>query len=128
MPITMTLIAIVGLIYLGFGINVGIVRAQTSTLLGPGEDPRLMRAIRAHGNLAEWAPIAIFLIAALEYSAAPTTMVAGLATAYAVARLLHGLGLINEYGRPHPLRAIGAFTNVIVVACGSVYLLWHLWV
>ncbi|MBO6504977.1 MAG: MAPEG family protein [Kordiimonadaceae bacterium] len=127
MLITTTLIAAIGVIYLGFGINVGIVRARTQTLLGPGDDPRLMRAIRAHGNLAEWAPIAILLIAALENSAAPTTMVTGLASAYAAARLLHGIGLINEYGKPHPLRAIGAFTNVIVVAWGSVYLLWHLW-
>ena len=127
MLVTMTLIAAIGVIYLGFGINVGVVRARTQTLLGPGDDPRLMRAIRAHGNLAEWAPIAILLIAALEYAAAPTTMVMGLASAYAAARVLHGIGLINEYGKPHPLRAIGAFTNVIVVAWGSVYLLWHLW-
>lgn len=127
MLITMTLIAAIGVIYLGFGINVGVVRARTNTLLGPGDDPRLMRAIRAHGNLAEWAPIAIFLVAALEYSGSPTQMVAGLAGAYAFARVLHGIGLINEFGKPHPLRAIGAFTNVLVVAWGSVYLLWHLW-
>ena len=127
MHITITLIAALGLIYLAFGINVGIVRAKTNTLLGPGDDPHLMRAIRAHGNLAEWAPIALFLIAALEYSSAPTQMVAGLAGAYGTARVLHGIGLINEFGKPHPLRAIGAFTNVIVVAWCSLYLLWLLW-
>lgn len=123
MPITLTLVAFIGLLYLAFGVNVGIVRARTKTLLGPGDDPKLMRAIRAHGNLAEWAPIAILLIAAMEYSEAPTVMVAGLAGAYAFARICHGIGLIREYGPPHPLRAVGAFTNILVVTWGSVYVL-----
>ena len=123
MPVTLTLIGFIGLTYLAFGINVGIVRARTKTLLGPGEDPRLMRAIRAHGNLAEWAPVAVLLIAGMEYIGASETLLASLAGAYAFARICHGIGLIREYGNPHPLRAIGAFINVVVVGWGSVYLL-----
>lgn len=123
MPITLTLVALLGFLYLTFGIYVGIVRARTKTLLGPGEDPQLMRAIRAHGNLAEWAPIAVLLIAGMEYTGAGRGMLMGLAGAYAIARLCHGIGLIREDGKPHPLRAVGAFTNIAVVLWGSVYLI-----
>lgn len=123
MPITFSLLAGIGLLYLAFGLNVGIVRARTKTLLGPGDDPRLMRAIRAHGNLAEWAPLAMMLVAAMEYAGAATVMVSALAAAYLAARICHGIGLLREYGKPHPLRAIGAFTNILVVAWGSIYLL-----
>lgn len=125
MPITLTLVALLGFLYLTFGIYVGVVRARTNTLLGPGEDPRLMRAIRAHGNLAEWAPIAVLLIAGMEYAGAGYGMLAGLAGAYALARLCHGIGLIREDEKPHPLRAVGAFTNIVVVLWGSVYLIWN---
>lgn len=123
MPVTITFIGLIGLVYLAFGINVGVVRARTKTLLGPGDDPRLMRAIRAHGNLAEWAPVAILLIGGMEYVGASETLLISLAGAYVFARVCHGIGLVREYGNPHPLRAVGAFINIVVVSWGSVYLL-----
>lgn len=121
MPISFSLLAAIGLVYIAFGINVGVKRSKTKTNIGPGDDRTLMLAIRAHGNLAEWAPVAVMLIAAMEYLGASTGMLTALAGGYLLARILHSAGILMESEKPHPFRVVGALGNVITVLWGSIY-------
>ena len=69
----------------------------------------LTKAIRAHGNAAEYIPL---FVAGLLYlnSVAPSHFVVGLAVATVVCRLMHAAGilLVPAVSEPHPLRFVGA--------------------
>ncbi|RYE02708.1 MAG: glutathione S-transferase [Sphingomonadales bacterium] len=82
---------------------------------GLGDDPALTSASRAHGNLAENAPIALILIALLEYSGAAREILAYAAAAFVAARLLHAIGLYMPSKGPPPLpRAIGVIATLAI--------------
>ena len=66
--------------------------------LGDGDDEALRRASRAFGNLVEYAPIMLVLLACLELNAAPWWLAAALAVPFLVGRILHPLGLIGTAG------------------------------
>jgi len=121
MPISLTLLAAVGILYIVFGTIVGAARGKTKTNIGLGDDKRLLLANRAHGNLTEWAPMALMLIAAMEYLGASTAMLTSLAVGYFITRILHSVGILKESEKPHPFRVIGAVGNLIVIAWGSIY-------
>lgn len=122
MPISLTLLAAVGILYIVFGMIVGMARGKSQTSIGLGDDPKLLLASRAHGNLTEWAPIPLMLIAGMEYLDAPITMLASLAIGYFIARVLQSVGILMEGEKPHPFRVIGAIGNLVVILWGSVYL------
>lgn len=121
MPITLTLLAGIGLLYIAFGMLAGKTRGATKTSLGAGTDPQMIKAFRAHGNLIEWAPIAIMLIGGMEYLGAPSLLVGSLAGVYFVARALHSTGIYIEGDKPNILRPIGALAGTFVIAWGVVY-------
>jgi len=121
MPISLTLLAAVGILYIIFGAIVGATRGKTKTNIGLGDDKRLLLANRAHGNLTEWAPMPLMLIAAMEYLSASTVMLTSLAVGYFIARVLHSVGILKDSEKPHPFRVIGAVGNLITIVWGSVY-------
>jgi len=121
MPISLTLLAAVGILYIIFGAIVGITRGKTKTNIGLGDDERMLLANRAHANMAEWAPIPIMLIAGMEYLDAPNTMLTSLAGGYLVTRAMHSVGILKGGEKPHPFRVIGAIGNMITIVWGSIY-------
>ena len=121
MTISLTLLAGIGLLYIVFGVLSGSRRGKTKTSLGAGTDPEMVKAFRSHGNLTEWAPIAVMLIAGMEYLGASTTLVASLAGAYFISRTLHSAGIFLEGEKPNKLRAIGALGGTVVIAWATVY-------
>jgi hypothetical protein len=90
-------------------------RFRTRLPFGTGEDRRLTAASRAHGNLAENAPITLILIGLLEINGADRQTLAITAAAFVAARLLHAIGLYLQTGGPPPApRAIGVVVTLIV--------------
>ena len=55
------------------------------------DEEMLQRAIRAHGNLTEYAPMMLILIYLLEQSSAESSMLHALGLAFLVGRLMHGI-------------------------------------
>ena len=53
----------------------------------------LLRAIRAHANLTEYAPIALILLTCLELNRAPLWLTSILAGIFVIGRLLHSVGM-----------------------------------
>ena len=104
--------AILVILYFVLALNVSLTRRRTKTGIGGGEDPAgpMNKAVRAHGNAAEYVPIfvALFLYFLLTDAGGWIAWVAIVVTA---CRVLHALGMLmtESFNRPpHPLRAIGA--------------------
>ena len=87
--------SILALMFIKLSFNVIGFRRKNKIALGAGGVDELERAIRAHGNFAEYVPFGLFLIGALELNGAPLELVAILGALLVVGRYFHAKG-INE--------------------------------
>ena len=62
---------IFALIYIFLGMRASRLRTGANTMIGHGNDPRLERAIRAHGNFGEYVPFILLMLGFAEFPAAP---------------------------------------------------------
>lgn len=99
------------ILYFALALNVSRMRGKTKTGIGTGEDPSgpLNKAVRAHGNAAEYIPIfvALFLYALMSGMGGWIEWVAVIVT---VCRVLQAMGMLMTKtfnAPPHPLRGIG---------------------
>ncbi|HKU08828.1 MAG TPA: MAPEG family protein [Bradyrhizobium sp.] len=118
MNVAIVCTALLGLLLFGLGLNVSLQRRQNRRGVGHEANPvdPLHRAVRAHGNTAEYAPF--FAVLFLWYATKPVpvwilvTIVLATVARYALAgALLFGPTL----NRPNPARMFGALFTYI---CG----------
>lgn len=110
---------ILGLLTAVLGLKVARLRGAKRVSLGDGGDKELQTAMRAHGNLIEWAPICLLLIW-LTHGPYGDRSVAILAVALTVARFLHAGGLLGLVPNG---RVLGAVASVFVLVAASVELI-----
>lgn len=89
-------------------LSIGVIRLrrQHKVGLGSGGVDDLERAIRAQGNFAEYVPIALILMACLEFNGAPVWLVAILGVGLVIGRVVHAIG-INQPPPHFSKRIIG---------------------
>ena len=98
--------AILVILYFALSVHVSMTRGRTKTGIGTGNDPSgpLSKAVRAHGNAAEYVPIfvALFLYFLVSGASGWITWVVVIVT---ISRVLHAMGMLmtaNFNGPPHP--------------------------
>jgi len=110
--------ALLGLLLFGLGLYVSILRGRTNRSIGCDTGPKdpLHRAVRAHGNTAEYAPFLGLLFLWFAMHPAPTWVAAVIVIATA-ARFLIVAGLLwgPTLDRPNAMRFSGALLTYI---CG----------
>lgn len=84
--------ALIGLLFLGLSINVIRQRFAHKVSVGDGGEKSLIKAMRAHANCAEYAPLTLLLIAMAELQGAPGWLIHTLALALLTGRLAHAVG------------------------------------
>jgi len=114
--------ALVTLHYLVLTFRTIVLRGRLRVALGDGNDKALQRAIRAHANLAEYAPLALLLLYMVEVAGARPATVHALGAALLLGRLLHALG-ISRVREPLPLRMAGMVLTTGCLIVSSVILL-----
>lgn len=118
--------SLLALVHVRLSMRVIAARRGARVALGDGGDPALTRAIRAHGNFAEYAPLFLILIGAAELNGAHWAALHALGLALLAGRLLHARGLSRE---PEDLRLrvrgmqltlygliAAAFVNLLMIA------------
>lgn len=105
-----TTAAMAALIFV-LGFLVSIRRTQTDIITGLENDPtsKLNKAVRAHGNAAEYVPVLAVLTIYLGLQG-PVMWAEWAMIVAAVSRYLVAIGFLvcTTLARPHPLKAIGA--------------------
>ena len=91
--VTATTASVLGLLLAKLSLNVIGQRRKLSVGMGDGGHEALTRAIRAQANLAEYAPIALILLACLELNEGPMWLTVTLASLLVLGRLLHPVGI-----------------------------------
>ena len=94
MLITMAVFAsILALMFIKLSLNVIGFRRKNKVSIGAGGVDELERAMRAHGNFAEYVPLGLFLMGALELNGAPSVLVALLGSLLVIGRYFHAKGI-----------------------------------
>ncbi len=102
------------------GINISLRRMVQKVYVGAQLDKSWQMRIRAHGNAAEWIPLGIVLLLALELSGAPSLPLHVLGGAFFVARLLHATGFLTGL----PLSVAGASLTYTALSAMSGYAIY----
>ena len=84
---------IFALIYVFLGMRTSRLRTRANTMIGPGNDPGLVRAIRAHGNFAEYVPFILLLLGFVEMQHYSRYLLHALCLALLLGRLVHAYGI-----------------------------------
>ena len=89
---------LLSLMFLWLSYRITVIRRSGGTSLGYGDDDRLLRAVRVHGNFAEYVPFALVLLGLAELSGAHWAGVHALGLSLLAGRLLHAYGLSVKAG------------------------------
>lgn len=105
------------LLYFVLALNVSMTRKRTKTGIGPGSDPSgpMSKAMRAHGNAAEYIPLFVALFLYFLMSGAGGWIL-WVVIGVTVSRFLHAIGMLvtpSFNAPPHALRALGALGTYI---------------
>ena len=109
---------LLGLLLIGLAFNVSRYRVGLGIASGDGDHPGLRRAVRAHGNLTENAPIGLILLAAVEAQAFSEVIIHVLGSVLVIGRVLHAFGLARHDGRSVG-RALGISLTWLMILAAS---------
>ena len=115
---------LLGLLYLVLCWLVVAKRRDTRVGLGIGEDATLERAVREHGNFAEYAPLFLVLLLLAELNGGALVLLHGLGAAFVLARIGHAFGLARSGGAT-PGRFYGTLVTwiaLLLVALANIWL------
>ncbi len=109
-----------GVLLVAFAAYISRLRGQLQVGLGDGGAKILQRAVRVHGNFAEFVPLALLLMLAAELQGAPPIVLHALGISLVAARIAHAVGVYKSSGTS-PGRFLGtALTWTMILANGGV--------
>ena len=109
---------LIGVLAVLLTLNVGRMRTTKKISLGDGGDPEMTAAIRAHGNLLEFAPLCLLIIWLLHGPYGHRT-IAVMGIILLAVRVLHAGGILGLI----PLgRVLGATGTTILLTVASIML------
>jgi uncharacterized membrane protein YecN with MAPEG domain len=119
-------VALLILIGLVLAARVVAVRRSDRIGIGSGDNRRLERRIRCHGNYSEYAPLLIAILILLPLLGAKAWMVHLAGVAAVTGRILHPIGLSQTAGTSFG-RMAGMILTFAVMILGSLALLVLAW-
>ncbi len=118
MPVFFVCAGLLGLLAVALTINIGLLRGRKRINLGDGGDAEMQAAVRAHGNLIEFAPLTLLIIyMASDFYSFRT--VAILSVVFLVARVLHAGGMLGLIPKG---RLVGALASTLTLGVASILL------
>jgi len=112
-------------LYVRLTLGVVKIRRREKVSLGDAGNEELLKAMRAQGNLTEWAPIALILLTVLELNSAPIWVCAVPAVAFVLGRFLHPQGIVSSGSEQFKKRVLGMQLSIYsVIALGAINVLW----
>lgn len=110
--------AILAVMFVVLTIRVVKNRYRAKASLGDGGDEGLTRAIRVHGNFAEFVPFCLLLIALAEMNGSPSWSIHALGVVLVAARLCHAIALTTTN---FTLRRIGVMGTFLVLLGAAIH-------
>lgn len=115
---------ILGFIYIALSWNIIMKRREFKVGIGDGGNQILKKAIRAHGNFAEYVPLILIMMILVEYTTANTVMMHALGVILVIARLLQAIGLLKTEVVSIE-RVVGTLTTFAIMAVLALMLIYQ---
>ena len=121
LPVTAMVAAGSAILLLILAIDTIRNRLRTKVAFGDGGDARLTSASRAHGNLAEHAPIVLIMLGLLEYNNADHAVLWWIGVVFLAGRVAHAVGLYTPSAPgkspiPRQIGVVATFGTIAVLA------------
>lgn len=110
---TLSLAAAAAVLAFWLAFRAGKVRFAAGVWHGDGENPLLLRRMRAQANYVENTPFVLILVAAIELSGKGGQWLAYVGALYLAARIAHAFGM--DKPAKSPLRAIGFIVTALTL-------------
>lgn len=98
------------------------MRGQEKIGIGDGNNLRLRRAIRVHGNFAEYVPLALILVMFVDLQQFAAVIVHALCVVLIVGRVCHAYGVSQEE-EDYRFRLIGMILTFATIATSALLLI-----
>jgi len=116
--------ALLALLFVALSIRTLRLRRGLKVAIGDGGHPLMLRAIRTHGNFAEYVPLGLLLLAACEQLRAPVVLLHGLGILLLVGRLIHAFGVSKE-AEVFAFRVTGMALTFTCYLVAAAFILWQ---
>lgn len=123
MTITMIAAGILGILLLVLSVRVTAVRRTQGVSLGDAGNADLLARMRAQANLAEYAPMGLFLLFLAEQASGGVWFIGALAALLVVGRILHPIGMALP--APNAWRVAGIVGTWTAIALLAALVLFH---
>lgn len=114
--------AVFAVMYVGLAGLVIRQRFKTRVGLGDGQQPDLVKAVRIHGNFAEYVPLLLLLLLILEVQGAALWQLHLIGGLTLVGRVSHAIGLTKSSGTSLP-RMIGMICTFSALLSAAAFIL-----
>jgi len=121
--ITLFYASLLGLLFIYLSYMVVSFRRRERVDIGMGESQGMARSVRAQANFAEYVPLALLLMLALENMPAPGILVHLVGTLLLAGRILHAQGFPHKVG-PSPGRIWGTamtWAAIVIASLAGIY-------
>lgn len=122
LPITSLFAGLLTLLLLVLSIRIIRLRWRDKVGIGTGESLDLKVAVRIHGNFIEYVPLALILLALLEWQGLSALWLYGLGGLLFVARVNHAIGLTKTAG-VSIYRTIGVLGTFLMLLIAAIHLI-----
>lgn len=128
LPVTAFVAAICAIMLVVTAIDTIGTRLRLKVAFGDGGETKLIAASRAHGNLAEHAPIVILLLGLLEMAKANHMGLMGIGALFLAGRVAHifGMHAVHVPGKAPVPRQIGVVLTLVAIIALSGWTLFLL--
>ena len=120
--ITATYAAIVAMLFIAMSFYVIVTRAKTDFLVGDGDNARMLVAMRRHGNMAEYVPLALLMMGLAEMTGLGATWLHVCGIALIAGRMIHPFG-VKEENSPLVPRVVGVLATMAAIVIPVVSIL-----
>ncbi|PFG10908.1 MULTISPECIES: MAPEG family protein [unclassified Marinobacter] len=122
-PITGVFAAVIGILLLFLSAVVVKYRIKYGKDMGITDDRDFEAAVRAHGNLVEYAPLTLLMLGIAELNGVSNGFIYWIGMAFVLGRILHAWGMFQGQGGPHKARMVGILLTWISILMIAVLLL-----
>ncbi|MBS3804683.1 MAG: MAPEG family protein [Oleiphilaceae bacterium] len=124
-PMSAVFASVIAVLMVFLAYRVSTFRLKYRQGLGHNEDPDFEAAVRAHGNLVEYAPLALILLVVGELNGVNIKTVYWVGLVFVVSRLLHAWGMTQGRGGPHKARLVGTLLSWLSILVMAVLVVWN---
>jgi len=116
--------SLLALLFIGLSINIIRLRLQNKTGIGDGGHKVLAKAVRVHGNFAEYIPMALLMLGIYEINGANPMMLHIFGAVLFIGRIFHAIGLSKSIGvtKQRQIGMLSVFIVMLILAIENIRL------